>query len=174
MGRYLGYALDNVQINSGTAALDSLTVDGAQVQTDGIVEVTSSTVSITAASHAGKLVVLNRAAGIAVTLPAATGTGNTYRFVLGADVTSNSTTIKVADATDVIAGAVIVTNEADSTTTTYGTAASDDTVTMNGGSQGGLAGSQVTLIDVATNLWAISGVLVGTGGEADPLSATVS
>ena len=174
MGVYSGIALDNVRINSGNANFDSLSVGGVAVQAGAPVVASAATLAVTAASHAGKLVVLSRAAGIAVTLPAASGTGNTYRFSFGADVTSNTTTVKVANATDVMAGALVVTNEADATTTTFGTQATDDTITCNGTTTGGLAGGVIRLIDVATGVWALDGVLVGTGGEADPLSATVS
>ena len=174
MGVYTGIAQDNVRINSGNANFDSLTVGGIAVQAGAPVVASAATLTVTAAAHAGRLVVLSRAAGIAVTLPAATGTGNTYRFSFGADVTSNTTTIKVANASDVMAGALVVTNEADATTTTFGTQATDDTITCNGGTTGGLAGGIIRIMDVATNVWAVDGVLVGNGSEADPLSATVS
>ncbi len=74
---------------------------------DSLVSATAATLTVTAASHAGRTVLLDRAAGQAVTLPAATGSGNAYNFFVVTTITSNSTTIKVADATDVMAGVAV-------------------------------------------------------------------
>jgi hypothetical protein len=41
-----------------------------------VVNATAATLTVTAALHANKTITLNRAGGIAVTLPDATGTGN--------------------------------------------------------------------------------------------------
>ena len=75
---------------------------------DSIVSATTATLTATAAAHSGRTVLLDRAAGQAVTLPAATGTGNSYKFFVLTTITSNTTTIKVVDATDVMAGVAIV------------------------------------------------------------------
>jgi hypothetical protein len=45
---------------------------------------------------------------------------------------------------------------------------------MNGSTTGGLAGGLFTLVDLATNLYAIQGNLIATGAEATPFSAAVS
>lgn len=141
---------------------------------DSLVSATAATLSVTSTAHAGRTVLLDRAAGQAVTLPAATGTGNSYRFFVATTITSNSTTIKVADATDIMAGAAIVANDSDASASIFETAADSDTITFNGGTTGGIKGCTVELQDVATNLWSVRIVGAATGTEATPFSATVS
>jgi hypothetical protein len=53
------------------------------------------------------------------------------------------------------------------------TAADTDTITLNGGSQGGLIGDTIRLVDIATNQWVVHGTLKQSGTEATPFSATV-
>lgn len=141
---------------------------------DSLVSATAATLTATSAAHAGRTVVLDRAAGIAVTLPAATGTGNSYKFFVATTITSNSTTIKVADATDTMAGAAIVANDTDASASIFETAADTDTITFNGSTTGGVKGATVELQDVAANLWSARVVGAATGTEATPFSATVS
>jgi hypothetical protein len=139
-----------------------------------LVSAAASTLAVTAANHDGKIVVLNRAAGVTATLPAATGSGSVYRFSVGTAVTSNSDIIKVANATDVMAGALVVTDQADGSAATFGTVAASDTVTLNGGTTGGLIGGLITVIDIASGKFSVTGAVVGNGTEATPFSATVS
>lgn len=139
-----------------------------------LVTTTTSTLTATARLHAGRTVNLNRAAGITVTLPAASGTGNVYRFILGTAVTSNSTIIKVANATDVMAGSAILLQDGGDTMVGFETAASSDTITFNGTTTGGLAGASVEIIDIASGLFAVHVRSAATGTEATPFSATVS
>ena len=141
---------------------------------DSLVSLTDATATVTAAAHAGRTVLLDRAAGQALTLPAATGTGNSYKFFVATTITSNSTTIKVADATDVMAGAAIVANDSDASASIFETASTSDTITFNGSTTGGIKGATVELQDVATNLWSVRIVGAATGTEATPFSATVS
>lgn len=148
--------------------------DMREVAHRGLTDATASTLTVTAASHAGNVVTLNRAAGIAVTLPVATGTGNRYRFIVGTTITSNTTTIKVADATDTMAGHAILLQDSADTSVAFEGSSTDDTITFNGTTTGGIVGAEVELIDIATNLWFVSVVSTATGTEATPFSATVS
>lgn len=141
---------------------------------DSIVSATAATLAVTSAAHSGRTVLLDRAAGQAVTLPTATGTGNSYKFFVATTITSNSTTIKVADATDIMAGVAIVANDSDASASLFETAADSDTITFNGSTTGGIKGCTVELQDVATNLWSVRIVGAATGTEATPFSATVS
>lgn len=134
--------------------------------------VTAATLTVTSAS-AGKVIPLNRAAGIAVTLPAAAGTGAEYRFYIGTTITSNSTTIKVANASDIMSGTAIVANDTDASASIFETAADSDTITFNGTTTGGVKGAWVELVDVATNNWWVRITGAATGSEATPFSATV-
>lgn len=141
---------------------------------NSIVTVDVATASVTSAAHSGRTVLLDRAAGQALTLPAATGSGNSYKFFVLTTITSNTTTIKVADATDVMAGVAIVANDTDNSASIFETAADTDTITFNGGTTGGIKGAVVELQDIAANLWAVRVVGAATGTEATPFSATVS
>jgi len=137
------------------------------------VNVTASTVTVSPGTHGGRVVTLNRAAGIAVTLPASTGGGAKYEFFVGTTVTSNSTTIKVANASDIMSGLAIQAADAGSTSNAWETGATDDTITFNGSTTGGIKGDQVVLQDVSLNVWSVRVYGSATGIEATPFSATV-
>lgn len=136
----------------------------------GVVEFTGSTLSLTAAGYAGQTVVSNLAAAQTITLPAASGSGNIYRIFVKTTKTGNLV-IQVASSSDIMQGAVGMTTDAAGVT--IPTASTSDTLTMNGSTTGGLAGSQVVLQDVASGVWAVSGFLVSSGAEATPFSAAV-
>ncbi len=136
------------------------------------VSVTAATLTVDAATYAGQNTVLNRAAGITVTLPAATGTGYSYTFMVGTTVTSNSTIIKVANSSDIMGG-VATMGSSGGTSASVGTASTSDTITFNGTTTGGIAGTKVELTDIATNLWQVSVHGVCSGTAATPFSATV-
>ena len=138
------------------------------------VNATASTLTVTRASHAGRHVTLNRAAGIAVTLPAATGTGAIYTFSIGTTITSNSTTIKAASASDSFLGQALVVSDGAAAVLGYVVAANDDTITLNGTTTGGIIGDTIIVTDVATGLFMVNMISSATGTEATPFSATVS
>jgi hypothetical protein len=132
--------------------------------------VTAATLTVTAAAYNGQTINLSRAAGITVTLPAATGSNSTYRFVVATSVTSNNNIIKVANATDVMNGSTAVSG---TTAALFGTLPASDTITMNGSTTGGLAGSYVEITDIASGIFLVGGALVGSGTPATPFSAAV-
>ena len=73
----------------------------------------TGTDAITQAEHAGRILLMGEVGGDAAatfTLPAATGSGDEYKFIVSVVNTSNYV-IKVADATDTIDGSVVVTND---------------------------------------------------------------
>jgi hypothetical protein len=132
--------------------------------------VTASTLTVTAADYNGQTINLSRAAGITVTLPAATGSNATYRFVVSTSVTSNNYIIQVANASDTMNGLASV---GGTTGNVFSTLPASDTITMNGSTTGGLAGSYVEITDVAANEYLVSAALVGSGTPATPFSAAV-
>ena len=141
---------------------------------DALVSATDASLTVTSAAHSGRTVLLDRAAGQAVTLPAATGSGNSYKFLVLTTITSNTTTIKVVDATDVMAGVAIVANDTDASASIFETVAASDTITFDGSTTGGIRGATVEMQDVAADLWSVRVVGAATGTEATPFSATVS
>jgi hypothetical protein len=188
MGVYRGITQDNVTIQGGTAySLNLVTpsvggttllataaeINAAADTSTRLVAASAATLAVTVTDHDQKVIVLGRAAGVTVTLPAAVGSGAVFRFTTGTAVTSNNNVIKVADATDVMSGSIYVTDQAAGTGTEFSTTTTSDTITMNGTTTGGLAGGILTLIDVGTNLYAVNGNIIATGAEATPFSATV-
>jgi hypothetical protein len=138
-----------------------------QTPTPSVVNASAATLTVTAAAHAGKVVTLNRAAGIAVTLPAATGTGARYDFVIGTTVTSNTTTITRAGS-DTMAGNARQTGAAGAATA-FNTA-SGTVVTLNGSTLGGFVGDRVVLTDIAAAVWQVEVSSKITGTAATPFS----
>lgn len=132
------------------------------------VNLTASTLSVTAAAHNNVVVTINRAAGTTITMPAASGTGNHYRFFVGTTLTGNG--IIAALTTDIIQGVLGVATDAAGVNIL--STATSDKITMNGSTTGGLKGSYVELIDVASGVWSCQGGLISTGAEATPFSAT--
>ena len=137
----------------------------------------TATGSITAATHAGKTLLMGEVGGNAAatfTLPAATGSGAEYRFIVSVVNTSNYK-IQVANADDTIDGSVILHQDSANTVVSFNTAADSDTITMNGTTTGGVSiGDELTLVDMATNQYSVKGVLTASGTEATPFSAAVS
>lgn len=127
------------------------------------------------AADAGKMIQLDTAAGTTITLPAAEGTGNIYGFVTTVIATSNSHVVKVANATDVMTGALAVVDNADGTVTNFGTVAASDTITLNRTDTGSVKiGERFFVQDIKAGYWSVWGVIVATGTEATPFSAAVS
>lgn len=133
---------------------------------------TSAATTLSQERHGEGVVIMNSTTGFTITLPASSGGGDTYRIGVGITVTSGNHVIAVANATDVIQGAVMVST--DIAGVTCPTTATSDTITMNGSTQGGLIGSWVELRDIRAGFWMVTGSLVSTGSEATPFSAAVS
>lgn len=171
-GIYIGVATEAVASGAGDTTgkvrLNGLTPQVAP----GLVSVTTSTVTITAAKHSGKLIVLNRAGGITATLPAATGSGNRYDFLVGTTFTSNGIIQVVGN--DIMQGVAWLTQDAADTVTGFETAADSDTITMSGTTTGGYIGTRITLIDMAADTWHVEMFGKATGTEATPFSAAVA
>lgn len=109
------------------------------------------------------LYAVRRPTGSVITLPKATGSGFSYKFIVGETVTSNTLVIQVADSVDVMAGKA----------NTFETAATTDTITLNGTTTGGYVGDEVELTDIGEGLWAVNATLKQTGTAATPFSAAV-
>ena len=137
----------------------------------------TATDAITVAEHAGRILLMGEVGGDAAatfTLPAATGSGAEFQFIVSVVNTSNYV-IAVADATDTIDGSVILHQDSANTVVSFNTASDSDTITLNGTTKGGVSiGDEITLIDIATNQYMVKGVLTASGTEATPFSAAVS
>ena len=134
--------------------------------------------AITTIEHAGRTLLLGEVGGnaqVTLTLPDATGSGTTYKFVVSVTNTSNYI-IKVPDANNTIDGVITFLDLDGTAVTGYGTAATSDTITLNGTTTGGLLGDHIELIDILADKWHVRGCLrVPTSSNpATPFSATVS
>lgn len=163
-------------IFNGTVLSSNLAPDAALESISGerkLLSVTASTVSLTSSDHAGKVVVLNRAAGVTVTLPESVGNGDVYTIIVGTTVTSNNDIVKVANTSDTFVGRAIACADGGNTVNGWEVTAGDDTVTLNGGTTGGFAGDTIQITDIGGNKFVVNAFLNQTGTEATPFSATV-
>ena len=138
----------------------------------------TATDAVTITEHAGRTLLLGEVGGnaaVTLTLPAATGTGAVYKFIVSVTNTSNYK-IQVADATDTIDGIMLYLDEDGTAVTAFPTVAASDTITLNGGTTGGIIGDYLELIDIATNQYHVRGVMrVAAGANpATPFTAAVS
>ena len=158
----------------------STTFSGPVTSTAGFISGSGSLVTVdadvtlTAASHAGRTMLLDVASGATVTLPAASGTGNVYKFFVKTTVTSNDYIIQVASADDTMAGVAVVANDGGATASIFETVAASDTITLDGSTTGGILGGQIELQDVASGVFSVVVRGAATGTEATPFSAAVS
>ncbi len=111
------------------------------------------------------------------TLPKAQGKGAKYRFVVGAVNTSNYL-VKTFVGTDLLEGIILGASTTDSATDaarTWLSGATDDTITLNGTTTGGVAiGDWLEFEDISTVGWAVTGLITQSGTEATPFSDTVT
>ena len=140
-------------------------------RTHGLTTVTDATVTIAKGPHLGMPIVLNRAAGCTATLPAATGSGNTYNFIGAIDATGDQIIQVTGD--DTMAGVAYLGNDSAGASCFY-TAATSDTITLDGSTTGGKKGWRVTCTDIAADTWSVMVMSEASGTEATPFSAAVS
>jgi hypothetical protein len=140
-----------------------------------LVAIADATITLNAEKHDGRTLLLDRAAGVTVTLPASTGRGAKYLVKVKTLATSNSHIVKVTT-TDIIQGTVsVVDTDTAGTVTGFATAADSDTVTLNRSTTGSVTiGEWLEFEDTAKGVWTIRGVLSNTGSGATPFSAGVS
>jgi hypothetical protein len=158
--------------------LRSATVKQAVLAGTSAIDANGDTLTVTAALHAGQVVQFGKTTGTIVTLPAATGTGHVYTFVIGTTATSNANIIKVANATDVMNGSINIQQDTDSdgSVKVWRADAGDDTMTFAGAATtGGIVGGYIRCTDYKTGFWSCQAFTQSGGGaEATPFSATVS
>lgn len=186
-GLYVGAQDSEVQVAGTTGALyqagTEVTASAVEINntcdaTGKVVDATAATLTVTAALHASRIITLNRAAGVTVTLPAASGTGDKYTIIIGTTATSNANIIEVANATDVMDGSLNIQQDTDvdGTVKVWRADASDDTMTFAGAATtGGIVGGKIECIDYATGFWTCTAYTQSGGGaEATPFSAAVA
>lgn len=173
---HIGATGAETQVNATGAELN----EAADKSAAAVISITTTPISLTQAAHAGRIVVMNKADGIAFTLPEATGTGDVYTLILGTALSSNTITITTADTTNADYTGHVIAVDLDAATTAYMIqtvqATGDDIITMNMTTQGGvnLGCDYYILTDIAADVWKVEGkFLVPTGSNpATPFSGT--
>ena len=129
--------------------------------------------SLTAATHGNKITLVNDA-DVTITLPAATGTGYTYKVLVVTTAWTDGT-IQAASASDSFLGMIFGVDDDADAAYAWKAEANDDTVAGNGTATGGKVGDWYQFTDVATGLFLVEGNITQSGGsEATPFSAAVS
>lgn len=132
------------------------------------------TLTLTKASHAGKTIALDTAAGSIVTLPPSTGDGSVYRFLVTVTATSNSHIVKVGNASDEMRGYAIQDSDTATAPNIWWAADNDDTITFNRTTSGLAAqGEYIEVVDAVLNHFYVKVVSQANGTEVTPFSATV-
>jgi len=141
-----------------------------------IVNATAATLAVTEAAHDGRTIVLDLAAGIAVTLPAAAA-GLRFRFVVKTTFTG-AASIKSVSGADIMIGHALMGNDTNDTVVDFQSLAvtTNDTIDLFGtaNSTGGIAGQIVEIEGLATNLWFVEIRGDAAGTEATPFANTVA
>lgn len=128
--------------------------------------------TLTVADHAGKILLCNDADG-KFTLPSIVATapgedndpnqtnnlGATFTFVVETAATDMDI---LTDGTDKFVGG-LYTGVTDATGKTFISGASNDVITLNGSTKGGLAGSIIKVTAVGSAKYAVEGIILGSG-----------
>lgn len=164
-----GGSIDGVAIGASTPSTGAFT----SVVTGGTQAAVGATKTLTAADS-GVLNKLDTAAGSVATLPAATGTGNIFRFAITVIATSNSHVIKVGSASETMQGFVFSMDDTSANVVGFFAAGASDTITLNKTTTGSVTiGEYIEIEDIATNKFQVRGFISNTGSPATPFSATV-
>tara|TARA_B100001059_G_C17820341_1_gene577866 strand:- start:1692 stop:2198 length:507 start_codon:yes stop_codon:yes gene_type:complete len=135
--------------------------------------------TLTVDSHAGKILLCNDADG-KFTLPSIVATapgrdddpnqtnnlGATFTFVV--DTAATDLDI-LTDGTDKFVGG-LYTGVNNATGKTFISGASNDVITLNGTTKGGLAGSIITVTAIASAKYAVEGIILGSGTLVTPFA----
>jgi hypothetical protein len=156
-----------------------------------VIDADSST-SLTVATHAGRIVHNNAAGAVTYTLPAVNATADSgvsgpgpdlnnannvgATFTIVSSITkTGDLVVQVANSTDVMTGmATMLDTDTNDTMEGFMTVAASDTITLNGGTTGGVTHATIVCTVLATGLWKVSVDTGGTGNIATPFSAAVS
>jgi hypothetical protein len=165
------FELGGTAVNATATEINNVADRSANVVTE-----TSASLTVTEALHHNKIIVLDRAGGIAVTLPAAAA-GLRFRFIVKTTFTG-AASIKSVAGTDIMIGHALMGNNTDNTVVDWPAVAADtfDTIDLLGtsNSTGGMAGQEIEIIGLAAALWFVTIRGDAAGTEATPFANTVA
>jgi hypothetical protein len=150
-----------------------------------------ASISLTVASHAGKIVHNDAAGAVTYTLPAINANSDSAVAGPGADLNNLSNigatfeifssitktgnlVVQVANATDVMVGSALFIDDTSDNMVGFETVAASDTITLNGGTPGGVTFSKIVCTAIASGKWKVSVTSGCTGTPVTPFSAAVS
>ena len=133
---------------------------------EGIVAINAA-ITLNAGDHAGRIMRFSVAAGVTATLPAATGTGDRYRFVVDTTVTSVADIVAVVG-DDAFFGVAHVAQDGGDTSIAFEAGSDADQISLNGSTTGGIRGDYIEVIDMAADRWFALVFIQATGTEATP------
>jgi len=144
----------------------------ADLSKEDLISLTSATKTLVN-GDSGTTFLVDRAAGVVVTLPAATGSGVKFKFVVATTITSNAFKVACANTTDKMLGRVVFSQDSADTLVSFD--ADDNThdyFSCNGSTTGGLKGDVWSVVDIGSNRWLVEGIGSATGTEATPFGST--
>ena len=114
--------------------------------------------------ESGSMVVLDRAAGIVLTLPLAVP-GLTYDFVATTSVTSNAYKVITGAGTELLIGGYtnVDTDTSNAVAVFTGNGSTHVSISMNGTTTGGLLGTALRFTCLSTTRWMVEGFVQGSG-----------
>ena len=150
-----------------------------------------SSISLTVADHAGRIVHNDAAGAVTYTLPATNANSDSAVAGPGADFNNLSNVgatieifssitktgdmvIQVANATDVMVGSAVFIDDSSDNVVGFETASTSDTITLNGSTKGGVTFSKIVCTVLASGKWKVDVLSGCTGTPATPFSAAVS
>ena len=150
-----------------------------------------SSVSLTVADHAGRIVHNDAAGAVTYTLPATNANSDSAVAGPGADLNNLSNigatftifssvtktgnlVVQVANATDVMVGGALFIDDTSDNVVGFETASTSDTITLNGSTTGGVTYAEIVCTALASGKWKVSVTSGCTGTPATPFSAAVS
>lgn len=140
------------------------------VRTPNIISGSGATRTLVA-NQSGSAILLDRAAGIVVTLPAPT-VGLTFDFIVTVSVTSNNYKVITSAGTIFLGGNVKNVKTDLTVLESIGDPAASISLLMNGTTTGGLIGTRFRVTCSKTTLWQVDGTNLASGTIATPFSAS--
>ena len=150
-----------------------------------------SSVSLTVADHAGRIVHNDAAGAVTYTLPATNANSDSAVAGPGADFNNlnnvgatieifssitktGDLVVQVANATDVMVGSAVFIDDSSDNVVGFETASTYDTITLNGSTTGGVTFSKIVCTVLSSGKWKVDVISGCTGTPATPFSAAVS
>lgn len=166
-----------LKIGGTTVDATAAELNRAADKSASVISNTATTLSITVAEHASRTVILACTTTEVVSLPAATGSGETFVMIVGATSTDGNKVI-AANGTDVMLGMAYIGTPSSTDgaiAASFQTSATSDKITFNKTTTGGNIGNKVVLVDIAANTWnamVYSSGTTNTGTGVTPFSQT--